>query len=549
MEAASVTPQGPGRKPRRLDPTELGAIAVQLALYFPVWVRRRRFVMSYVDDTTIRQRMSVDFELPDEDWFWPGARPESGCKIYVPLHIAVKETLDRFSVYDEEGRRLTMLATAENGAMAVRGLMVPLDTLAEAREASVSGEPLRGIIDEIVMAGRTSDLDPVKNVFEPKLAGPLGTVLNEEDENKAIVRDLAGGFLMLVPVTYEAGGERLLKAEWELPNYWHGRREAVWRYRLYRRGQTMLASVGWADKRQSIPTIQIGWARSTHVEVVTPPDVRLRSAALHTKQFKTENTTLEAVHTVYNRPSATINTSPLIRYQPGADRTEDDENATRTLLCRDDSGSVELRFRSPPYGVPAAATIACAALTVLLWVASEHLVALDRQTFSAVLLVFPAILAVYLLRPGEHDFARRLLTGVRLCGLGVALLSLVVAAMLGVATLTRAKPTVPGSPAPGSRQVTCTAHSASVSVEKGDRAEALRGLTCSAAPGTAAEVEPNPPARRAIRSLAAGSTLLSGVLLIGFLRTWIWSDLRTRNRPEEYAATARKNWKSIESRA
>src|SRR4051812_8018036 len=89
----------PGPSPA-LDKEDLGVIAVQLALHFVVWVRRRRFIVSYIDDTTIHQRMSVDFALPEPDWFWSTAPPSPGSTIYVPLHIPVKETLDQFSVFD-----------------------------------------------------------------------------------------------------------------------------------------------------------------------------------------------------------------------------------------------------------------------------------------------------------------------------------------------------------------------------------------------------------------------------------------------------------------
>lgn len=534
VAGSSLAPAGGGpgpalSPPPALDKEDLGVIAVQLALHFVVWVRRRRFIVSYIDDTTIHQRMSVDFALPEPDWFWSTTSPSPGQTIYVPLHIPVKETLDQFSVFDEGGRRLSMLATAENGAIAVAGLVPPVRGLAP---EATSTEDIEKALRAIVMAPKRPDYDPVVCVYEKELAdGVLTKVLTRDDEIRAVVRDLASGFLMLVPVSYQPGEDRVLKAEWDVPNYWHGRREGRRLYRLGRRVLSCLASIGWSDKRQLIPELQIGWGRSTHVEVVAPPDVSMASAALRSVQYAAPGTSKTAVRTVFNKPRTTINIAPRVEYDPyEKDAKKREAVATAALQCRRDEASLELRFRSPPAGVLVAATTAAAMLTSLVWVASEHLDTLDRQTFSAVLLVFPAILAVYLLRPGEHDFARRLLTGVRLCGLGVAVCSIAVAAILGVATLTREKPTAAGKP--GTQQLRCRATNSPG--KGGRRPPAVRALVCESTPAVMSAVEPNPPVRTWTRRLAWAATGLSAVLLVGFLRTWLWSDLRNRNKADEY---------------
>lgn len=197
---------------------------------------------------------------------------------------------------------------------------------------------------------------------------------------------------------------------------------------------------------------------------------------------------VQGLRRVYNKPRATINVSPRLPFDSyETDRDVRDEAATDLLQCRSDSASVDLLFRSPASGVLVAATMACAMLSALIWLAAESLSSIDRQTFSAVLLVFPAILAAYLLRPGEHDFARRLLVGVRLCGLGVAVCSVAVAALLG----TTAQVAVPEGP---SGSTMFWAH-----------------------------------------LFAVSASVMTGVLLLGFLRTWLWSDVRNRGKTEEGA--------------
>src|SRR4051812_7104980 len=87
LGAPALAAERPPATSPRNDREDLGVIAIQLALHFAVWVRRRRFIISYIDDTTIHQRMSVDFVLPEPDWFWSTTAPARGSTIYVPLHI------------------------------------------------------------------------------------------------------------------------------------------------------------------------------------------------------------------------------------------------------------------------------------------------------------------------------------------------------------------------------------------------------------------------------------------------------------------------------
>jgi hypothetical protein len=364
------------------------------------------------------------------------------------------------------------------------------------------------------------------------LRGPLGEVLTEDDQTKAVIQDLAGGFLMLVPVEYRPGVDRLLKAEWNVPNYWIGQRGANGPMRW---AQSFLASIGWADKRQNIPNLQIGWSRSTHVEVVAPEDVEMMAVSLQAEQFDgADRGLVKTTRNVYNKPRATLNIAPRVSVSPlERDPVAREKTIGKLLQARGDTAMVELRFRSPASGVLIATTIASLMLSALMWVASERLASLDRQTFSAVLLVFPAILAAYLLRPGEHAFARRLLTGVRLCGLGVAVCSVAMSALLGAAALTEAGPASAHASQPGSRRVVCVAQNSTRGSVR-SRTRELRTLTCRADPEASVTTRANASTRQWTRRIATVASFLTGVLVVGLLRTWLWSDLRNRRKTEEY---------------
>jgi hypothetical protein len=188
-----------------------------------------------------------------------------------------------------------------------------------------------------------------------------------KEETWALLQDLAGGFLMLVPVEYRPGQDRLLKAEWDIPNYWHGKPGAD---AFRRHAQSALASLGWISKPQSIPGLPIGWAPSTHVEVVAPEDVDVMSVTLDARQYRpASNDVAQSRRTIYNKPRTVVNVSPLVSFArtPGPDEERD------ILKARSDEATVEVRFRTPPHGVIMAATAVAVPLTILVWFAAANL--------------------------------------------------------------------------------------------------------------------------------------------------------------------------------
>jgi hypothetical protein len=371
MNEKPAAQSSPGQQ-RALNRERRGQIAVQLALRFPEWVRRRRFTIEFVDDTTFRQRMSVDFMLPHPDWFWAEEPPEEGEVLYVPLHLPRKDTLTNFSVSDESGTRLSTLTTDENGGLATAGLLPVARQLASERYP-IDDDELRGSIERIVMATKSAEHDPVTEVLNPSLAGVLGKIFSAEDEAKALLRDLADGFLLLVPIEYRHERDRVVKLEWELPNFWHGRTNQN-RVLLYL--QSFLASIAWADKRQNIPDLQLGWARSTHIEVVAPDDVELTAASLNVVQYDPAlrgPVGVDALRVAYDRPRLNLNTSIRVAFDPDTP----DEADQDVVLARGDTGSVDVLMRTPAAGVLVAALVASAITSVLLWIVAGRLTELD----------------------------------------------------------------------------------------------------------------------------------------------------------------------------
>jgi hypothetical protein len=202
------------------------------------------------------------------------------------------------------------------------------------------------------------------------------------------------------------------------------------------------------------------------------------------------------------------------------------------VRCRGDKGSIDVFLRPEPSGVLAATLVTSLVTAALLWVIQGRLAELDVQTGSGLLLVLPVVVVAYLARQGEHAFATRLLVGVRTCALVVGLCALAVAALIGVATIDR---TVP-SPLPQPATVFCDAENQRFG-RPARRASELRTLHCTtpaAAPERPARSTENETAQGWARIAAVVASVMAGILLVGFLRTWM-SDFRSRGRAGSYS--------------
>lgn len=136
----------------RLTSEQQGVIAVHLALFFPHWVTRRMEGLSFIDDTTVRERTSVTFRWPLPEFFPPDARPVDGDVLYVPLAIPPKRTLAQLDVSDEQGATFAVLATRENGDLAAGGLISAVWGAALQRHGTVLSGDAVARLEAIVTA-------------------------------------------------------------------------------------------------------------------------------------------------------------------------------------------------------------------------------------------------------------------------------------------------------------------------------------------------------------------------------------------------------------
>lgn len=463
-----------------LTHAQLGSIAVHLAATFPAWVRRRKTAIEVLDADTGRSRQSVDFRLCDGD-FPAGAVPRPGDRIYVPVDIAPKDPLTSFSVMDEDGRPLSLLNTRENIALAAAGLSAYLDGVTQ-HDPAIAAGAFEDAARDVV--GATDDAAGYAT-FVTAIT-QIGAVLPPNAIIWPLLTELAGGFIMLVPLTYEPDAHRLLKIELvDALEVSQGRPL-----------RSLAASFGFASRRLPFTDRPIGWAESTHFEISEPDElVLVRGRLAVTQTDKGGQVRTQSEHRVVHRRSPmTLSVAVLDRENP--------------LIGREDTATIEVLLRSRPGGMfLSVLTTALVAAGVLLTLA-PGLKDLDGETSAAVLLAVPALLLGYLNRPGEHALATRLLVGIRTLGLSAALAALAAAVSIAGGNIVE--------PAPAARQVVDCRPEVETVGPPTRRREVLRDLDCGIVQRVA-EPRVRAEARAWMRRCTWVSVLAAGVLLVAAL--------------------------------
>lgn len=505
---------------------ESGLIAVRLALKFPDWVTRRVEQAVYLDDTTVRWRVSVTFRFPEPDFFEGTVKISAGQKIYVPLVLLRKTPLTDFDARGEDGRALPVLASKRNSQVSEDGMIKIVWSLAE----SVGRQGLSDSTVQLIRTVVSSSPDRAEPMLRDALsAGELAEVLAEENEYRALMHDLATSFMLLTPCWYEPGRERVIKYAYAAPLPWR------------RNPRNFAAIFGWADFLSKLDGLGLGSAGSYHIEVEAPSDVLLASARVIGLYMDRERdvrvplrldrdgdnprVNLHAVRPSERRWKFARATAkyrkihfwkrwcvekPKLGPEP-QDRVKAAQEARPTRVERDDQGYAQVWFRNEIAGVFAAAVAISVLTCLLLWGVRSRLVDVDGQTGAAILLALPVLAAGYLIRPGEHAFATRLLAGVRALTLIVSVCALLVAGLLAAGLTRRVAPKFP------SYRCTSTARPR----DHKTSGPLFGSATCTSARLSAAAPSLKPHIQTLANWSAYVATFAVGILLIGLLRTAI----------------------------
>lgn len=392
-----------------VDPSH-GALALQ-QLRNTSWLRRRVETITFHDDTSTRRNITLDIDydsLTTGPEFQATATPVPVC-----LLLLRKGLMDEFSLRDEFGNTIATLNRAEDARLAFGALV------AAAKEQDL-GEEVITCEHHLCKIAYNFPQDELPDNLQRRQQGTLGRMqswkprgrwtseqsdafdrLILNDTFKRLLLDFTFNFLLAarLPIrsSYE-GLARVLKVsyltafDWRAPSL---------------RERFLLQS---AKVKILLP--EMSDSASSHIRFEAPPNVRFSSIRL-------------ALSDASQKPTNSLYQTSL---------TGDRAHVYAADLPRREY-VVTIGLRVPMVGLLRAITAAITFTTLVLWASFAWLSRLEGEKVSveaatALLLVTPGIVAAYLVNPGEHQIASRLLRPLRSLVVLCSLLSYISASVL-----------------------------------------------------------------------------------------------------------------------
>jgi hypothetical protein len=367
----------------------------RLALDPSAWINRRVERVTYLDESTVRRFISVDFTVPS------GPTDASVAVDFVPLALFAKEKLTNFDLRDGQGAALPMLTAAENGRLS-SGILL---AVAQARLGldfdSLSEKYIPRLVFSTAMNESEREL-ALARILQPGTAA--GQRILEHPELTTLAVDFADNFMLYLPMTGNTPGQRLVvKIAYDSP-------------RNAPRVSGALERLGWRPATDGFDVPPTGYGASYHFELEAPPEMEVA----YGRFFATRNGKL--IHDTLDGPvrRAHFNLADVDR---GFGQVW-----------------IGLKARSSEL-LGGAALFAFVNFAALIFVRARlHHIVTDpgvattsgggTEPAVAALLAIPAVLIGYLLRPGEHEILSAFIALPRLAALGSALTALLAAALL-----------------------------------------------------------------------------------------------------------------------
>jgi hypothetical protein len=192
------------------EPAAQARFAIRLALTFDAWVHRRAETFIFLDAYTVRRRMSVDFTLP------VSRHLTAGQTVLVPLMVLRKENLRNFDVVDAHGASLTALTTQQNGEVACRGMSLLLwGAWPQARQSPE--ETLGRFLEEPDPQDAQAQYSSIMLAQPSPLRIALSRYPDRDEAQviEALLEELVGGFMLMVPLEYQPGERCLIKFSYD----------------------------------------------------------------------------------------------------------------------------------------------------------------------------------------------------------------------------------------------------------------------------------------------------------------------------------------------
>lgn len=402
--------------------------AIQRASAFASWVHRRIETFEFPEADTIRRRMSVDFTMPEARF------SDAPNTVPIPLMILKKIDLKNFDIVDSEGRSLQTFTSQQNGTVARRGLESLLSEGWHGEREELR-EALRSVLEE-----PEAERAMLAAYRELSTGGRIDTALGGlavQEATKlslrALIKELAVGFMLMVERAYEPGRRDLVKfsydarieREREFSPLDFGRLEecseseidavrgffrlgsgrVISLSRAYRWMMRNLSRLGLVARQEDFEGLQLGWSASYHAELVPPADMWVAETSLEPE----------------GEPSIRSRDKFRPHLRVGARPRESTGQLTVLLHPQMDALIVPL-------------VLSAAVISAALAFVPHRLGSLDGQTFGA-LLVLPFALAAFYVRSSEHRYVTDALRLLRVLAMMPVLAGLLILAMLGLGFL------------------------------------------------------------------------------------------------------------------
>lgn len=423
----------------------LGPVGLELWRRGREWVNRRVETIELLDVDTVRVRLSVDFRIPKN---LPASVEfaETQPTFCLPVTMMQRKTsLAYFDVRDEHGASLPLLTRQENAQLtgsilttaARRALTECQRVTGDARGLDLS-EGLIVYLASIPKRPRRQAEVFVDSVLNPhdSTAYPdpaVAGALLRDHEFRDLLGLAASCSFVHVPIVATPGERRIIKitliSPWDSssPEAPPVDGESSLRHRAHR----ALTWLGWQAESRYLGLPHVGNAESFHVQIRAPERVEFTEAGMRNKPpWEIVEAKSEATPALSKERRDDPNDAAGYQQFLGGVRRRKHLYVDRAHAHR--AGIVWVRFRVVRHGFLRAAVSVGWLTTIILAlyaVRADHVLG-EAQTAAALLLLLPALIAGFLIAPGEHAMTRHLLRGPRFLTAAIGLLALAATAMM-----------------------------------------------------------------------------------------------------------------------
>lgn len=346
-----------------------------------------------------------------------------------------------FDVKDEAGASIPLLTRQENarltGAILVAAARGALTNGRKPGEESLGLDPgliayLATIPTQTPQEGRAllrAVLNPGDQIVYPEKR--VGEIILADEDFRNLLGLCASCSFIHIPVVASPGERRIVKiglmSPWDAGVTGRRRGSGSFKRRLGR----ISTWLGWRAEARMLFMPHVGNAQSFHVQISAPERVEFTEAGMRNKS-PAELVKADAALAPPIPEPPTDDPTDAVGYQQLIGGIRQRKHLYISPAGAHRAGIVWVRCRVVRHGFLRAAVAVAWLVTGLLTVfaiRADNIVG-DSQTSAALLLLVPALIASFLIAPGEHDLTRHLLRGPRLLTAFIGFLSLLATAAL-----------------------------------------------------------------------------------------------------------------------